>query len=1272
MTKGKDILMVLLDVSLTLSVSVVASVVLALGLVLVLLLCVPCFRKKRGGFSNFSNSSTSLDTDQGEVNDSFTLTVDDANGDLSRSTSVTIEPLPDITSKLNLFSAPHRPRISSLGKARQDASLKLTVHHPFPRNQIVYLKELGTGWFGKVIESDAEKITVGVPRSKVVVKVLKDDASQEEKNLFFEEVAPFRLLEHSNIIRLLGQCTESAPMLMIMEAAAYGNLKQYLCSHRQNESMLIQKNRLMQFAVDASCGLACLHRHDYLHRDLAARNCLVMSDYTLKIGDYGIADHLYKEDYFVSGADLLPIRWMAPESLKLENGSWKSNSFTKDSDIWALGVVLWEIATMGEQPYGVLSDEEVLQKVVVHREVRLQEPQLQMPCKDRLYELMRSCWTDTSQRMPVDEVHGLLQAITSVTSASGDAASTFDHKWAQLMPNQHYWSADSIDSQMASASRGDASFLSELSEPDSLDDLVASESQQDHSVHTTAIVHTSGERESDLSMGQTDIIQRDVPLDASLGFVPTADGDSMTNTFHDDSSTLPTNLLKGSSSVLQKDHTELFPSGLDRDYPVNGHLPSGSENSSSGFDVLESAADFDLMDDKSVSDSVDTCQSSMTGDASVDKDSSSCEFVVIHDSKELTTPPSSATPPVSSGSPSVTPSEKSTPWDSSPLSPVSQSHDVKTSAVIDVSKPSDADTMMSFGTELSSLSSLVVQAPSISSDREQPFPSFGTELSSLSSLTVPMPQFHSTCEEGTLSAEPAAVSADVNEDSPSLQALKQFQFETLSSLPGGDNRVPETGRQQLPIQDKDVAPDLIEASGDGDSSSEKKKDERTECVHAVDTAREQETAEQPSPAGLENGETVLKEDRVSTASDNNDDDVQSPGRDHIPESPTGPSLSDTNTSNEFSVTVPSEDHPDGATSHSDGTLEQLVSASSQLLSAVSKDADCLGATGGSSIDGESGTDTESTTNSDSGRDYICDESWEEQGRSSPPASSPTSSVDSEEYALQIASEIYLSKGLKMGRPFESTFLEPIPEDPIPSISEESVAPVPSESSSVDVKFDEVFEWDDFMGEPLVGKERTSPEASSPRESFDMSDWMLDMESDSLPSTTSSLTSQHSDTPHKDTSASDLRSTATTDPPFTRSSSSSDSESSSHSRSRSHRSYISDLLSNRTKAVSSVSSQSFGHSKFYSLYEEDFDLESDSQSEGGNSPPVAGFLSGSQEASRGAEGALSYAGPHPSHVSSPQQAGSRRAVHPSEEDFPNDRPAEDSSDESVETDPPPLD
>lgn len=71
-----------------------------------------------------------------------------------------------------------------------------------------------------------------------------------------------------------------------------------------------------------------------VHRDLAARNCLVSGKaYTdpnrvVKIGDFGLARDVYKNDYYrKNGEGLLPVRWMPPESLT-------DGIFTKYSDIW--------------------------------------------------------------------------------------------------------------------------------------------------------------------------------------------------------------------------------------------------------------------------------------------------------------------------------------------------------------------------------------------------------------------------------------------------------------------------------------------------------------------------------------------------------------------------------------------------------------------------------------------------------------------------------------------------------------------------------------------------------------------------------------------------------------------------------------------------------------------------------------------------------------------------------------------------------------------------
>lgn len=53
-----------------------------------------------------------------------------------------------------------------------------------------------------------------------------------------------------------------------------------------------------------------------VHRDVAARNVLVGVDYIVKVADFGLARDIYKDElYMKSTSGLLPVKWMAPESL---------------------------------------------------------------------------------------------------------------------------------------------------------------------------------------------------------------------------------------------------------------------------------------------------------------------------------------------------------------------------------------------------------------------------------------------------------------------------------------------------------------------------------------------------------------------------------------------------------------------------------------------------------------------------------------------------------------------------------------------------------------------------------------------------------------------------------------------------------------------------------------------------------------------------------------------------------------------------------------------
>ena len=83
----------------------------------------------------------------------------------------------------------------------------------------------------------------------------------------------------------------------------------------------------------------------YTFRDLATRNCMVSQDEVVKVGDLGLARDVYLTDtYQATSRGPLPIRWMAPESIR-------DGKFTSPSDVWSYGIVLWEIATLADFPY---------------------------------------------------------------------------------------------------------------------------------------------------------------------------------------------------------------------------------------------------------------------------------------------------------------------------------------------------------------------------------------------------------------------------------------------------------------------------------------------------------------------------------------------------------------------------------------------------------------------------------------------------------------------------------------------------------------------------------------------------------------------------------------------------------------------------------------------------------------------------------------------------------------------------------------------------------
>ncbi|KAJ8374615.1 hypothetical protein SKAU_G00051950 [Synaphobranchus kaupii] len=184
------------------------------------------------------------------------------------------------------------------------------------------MRELGQGSFGMVYEGIAKDIVKGEPETRVAVKTVNESASLRERIEFLNEASVMKAFSCHHVVRLLGVVSKGQPTLVVMELMTHGDLKSYLrCLRPDSENNPGRPpptlKEMIQMAAEIADGMAYLNAKKFVHRDLAARNCMVAEDYTVKIGDFGMTRDIYETDYYRKGGKgLLPVRWMAPESLK--------------------------------------------------------------------------------------------------------------------------------------------------------------------------------------------------------------------------------------------------------------------------------------------------------------------------------------------------------------------------------------------------------------------------------------------------------------------------------------------------------------------------------------------------------------------------------------------------------------------------------------------------------------------------------------------------------------------------------------------------------------------------------------------------------------------------------------------------------------------------------------------------------------------------------------------------------------------------------------------
>lgn len=265
-----------------------------------------------------------------------------------------------------------------------------------PKDRVVINRRLGEGAFGTVYGGEAQ--INDQTWQAVAVKTLKMGSTVEDRLDFLSEAESMKRFDHTNIVKLLGVCLQTEPIYTIMEYMLYGDLKTYLLARRHlvgahmpkaNDDSDISPKRLTTMVLDISKALSYLAEHKYVHRDVACRNCLVNAQRNVKLADFGMARPMFESDYYkFNRKGMLPVRWMAPESLAL-------GIFTPASDVWSFAVLLYEIITFGSYPFQGLTNNQVLEHVKAGNTLPIPTG-----VKVQLEGLMKACWNLSYKKRP--------------------------------------------------------------------------------------------------------------------------------------------------------------------------------------------------------------------------------------------------------------------------------------------------------------------------------------------------------------------------------------------------------------------------------------------------------------------------------------------------------------------------------------------------------------------------------------------------------------------------------------------------------------------------------------------------------------------------------------------------------------------------------------------------------------------------------------------------------------------------------------------------------
>jgi len=284
-------------------------------------------------------------------------------------------------------------------------------------------REIGKGSFGKIFTATWNETPVAV---KFLVNYeprdlgwrgapdngdFQPNRADKLQRTLEAEAEILSVLRHPNIVQYLGVCMDPSTMCIVTEYCGNGSLADVI------RMKALSWSRASRMLLDAATGMLYLHSRNILHCDLKSNNLLVDSHYRTKICDFNMSK-LIEESTGSSLANIQNPRWLAPEICE------GTDSHSKASDVYAFGIIMWEVLTR-EVPWKDSKPWEIVQ--LIKEGGRPTTPNFwdcvdangdEFTAFDEYVQLFTACWDQNPYARPTfnDIVHGLKEIVLFASS----------------------------------------------------------------------------------------------------------------------------------------------------------------------------------------------------------------------------------------------------------------------------------------------------------------------------------------------------------------------------------------------------------------------------------------------------------------------------------------------------------------------------------------------------------------------------------------------------------------------------------------------------------------------------------------------------------------------------------------------------------------------------------------------------------------------------------------------------------------------------------------